>query len=466
MKKTLTVLWAMAFGIGAVAQAQVVRNGEAERLNKNIDLKVSAEFIETSEAGGVSAQLKANGPAYDTLLWHDEYTNDDCSGTLYMLPYGVTSLFGDEMALSPFGASFNGTGEVGATYQTEDKLYDNYARINVANAWVVGATAYVYRLGSTTAWERLGVDAFDPEHINEYEGVKVPALPFTIKGYPKVERQQAVASYWDLFWGDGEYLVDMEMPVSMQDAVESKETGYINYYGPHTLEDGRVQPWLQRIAGMFDEVFPANANFGLSIQAHWTNDKTYDSLWNWSMLGKPNSACAFIDGWAAWQRIDFSESQKHWVWLYMNDGSDIDVSKPYDTEDDDWGFAPNDCPQHDNGTGLYVYAFCMNMRLDEGEHMLPTLYPIIQDRATIERNKDAYVQTVSVYPLPAADKVNIVALDEIQRVEIYNMAGTLVKAIPMNDIHLELDVTSFAPGTYIAKITTEKGVASKKLLVK
>ncbi|MDE7150183.1 MAG: T9SS type A sorting domain-containing protein, partial [Bacteroidales bacterium] len=222
---------------------------------------------------------------------------------------------------------------------------------------------------------------------------------------------------------------------------------------------------MERIGGMFEHVFPASANFGISVEAQLTNNKAYDSLWNWALAAKSNDKCSFIDEWAAWQRIDFSDHENRWVWLWKDDESDVDVSQPYEAEDD-WGFAPTDCPQHDNGTGLYVYAFSLNMTLGDGEHFLPMLYPVIQDRTSIEKGKDTYAQTVSVYPLPATDKVNIVALDPIQKVELYNMAGTLLKQITMNDNVLEFDVTSYAPGTYIAKITTEKGVASKKLLVK
>ena len=106
------------------------------------------------------------------------------------------------------------------------------------------------------------------------------------------------------------------------------------------------------------------------------------------------------------------------------------------------------------------------LRLSAGTHYKPTLYPIIQQSGAANENNDAYAQTVSVYPLPATDKVTVVALDPIRKVEVYNMAGTLVKKAEMNDNVLNMDVTSFAPGAYIAKITTEKGVVSKKLLVK
>ncbi|MDE5742924.1 MAG: T9SS type A sorting domain-containing protein, partial [Bacteroidales bacterium] len=90
----------------------------------------------------------------------------------------------------------------------------------------------------------------------------------------------------------------------------------------------------------------------------------------------------------------------------------------------------------------------------------------IQHSGLANESMDAYAQTVCVYPLPATDKVTVVALDPIQKIEIYNMAGMLVKVANMNESVLNIDVTSLVPGAYIAKITTENGVASKKLVVK
>ncbi|MDE7149360.1 MAG: hypothetical protein K2O01_02975, partial [Bacteroidales bacterium] len=223
MKKLLTVLCVAACGIGAAAQAQVVQAGDAERIEiKGLTQKMPDNMsgVAAGDAQARLAQAKSAAP-YDTLHWHDEYTTEDCDSYYSLLPFGIQTLFGEERTLSPFGASFSGTGEVGATYQTEGNLYSIYARLDVTNAWVVGAVGYAYRIGSTAGWEREGVADFDQNQLSEVNGVKVPNLPYKIKGYPRVQKQQAYASYYDLFFQQREQLIELELPLSQQDAVES-----------------------------------------------------------------------------------------------------------------------------------------------------------------------------------------------------------------------------------------------------
>ena len=438
MKKLLTVLCAAAFGIGAVAQAQVqVVSADGAKRMETKEIKAKISELSDLSVFDTEGQLKAAGVRYDTLHWHDEYVSEDCDMYYTLVEYR-SNVFEDDVVPSPMGGTWSGTGEVGATYQTDGNLYNTYAKINLNNAWVVGAIAYVYRRGSTAGWERVGIDRFDPDHISDVNGVAVPDMPCRLVGYPgnKVEEQPAYADYYEMLFGNGdEREIQMEMPVTMEGRVETP-TQYAIYREP-TVDGSRTRPTPHRIGGLFDQAFPAWGNFGLSVQAEYTNNARYDSLWNWALTAKGNDFCSFIDEWGSWLRLNCYNIDSGWVWLKLNSEKPFDVSLPWASEDSvQWGLAPDNCPQYGTDHGLYIYAFSMNMGLEEGVHFLPMIYPIIQDRTSIERSQDAYAQTVSVYPLPATDKVNIVALDEIQKVEIYNMAGTLIQVIMMNDIRL------------------------------
>lgn len=465
MKKLLMVVCAAAFGIGAVAQAQIVRTDNA--MGKTVyDCRAKmADMSDYSVLGPIQGQLMdVTTPAdirrNDTLGWHDEYVTEECDRYYTLVEYvpDLTCLATYDYMPTPLGAMWSGSGESGATFTTANNLYNTYARIDLNSAWVVGAVAYVYRKGNPTAWNSVDISDYETSEVN---GVAVPLLPCKLKGYPTVQPQQTYYDYYDMLEGGEPSLIDVEMPLTMQGAVETPGT-YIRYY---ELGQNGNNPWptVQRIGGMFDQVFPAWANFGLSVQVELTNNAAYDSLWNWAITAKSNvDMCTFVDDWAAWIRIDYSHPEGFQLMV-----EEVDVTQPWMGAGDEFaGFAPPACPQYGNGQSLFVYAFSQGLYLKDGQHFLPMLYPIVQNRASIEREQDAYAQTVSVYPVPATDKVNFVALDEIQKVEIYNMAGTLVKVYMMNDIHFELDVTSFMPGTYVAKITTTNGVASKKLLVK
>lgn len=473
MKKLLTVLCVAAFGIGAVAQAQIVKNEgvirtEPKAIKENVADIVGLPVMSDGSLG----QLKANR-IYDTLLWHPEYTQPDCRNGIYSTYYSEGGVMAEEVVPGVFSPYMSGTGEVGATYQTEENLYYLYARVNLQNAFVSGAIAIACRMGNTMGWERIKdkLGRFDQNHISDIDGVKVPDMPFKLYGYEEVVSQPAFKSYTEMLFDNADpSYIDIEMPLTTKGRAET-ETLYLKYQ-PREGEDGRPSITYYTVGGLFkNKNFQTSTehNFGLSLGIELTRDRTYDSLWNFNFGAKANSECTFVEEWSVWQRFDFTDHETTWVGFWAQDESDIDVNQPWFVENDNdvSGFAPPASPQTTNGehNSLFVYNHSL-LRLSAGTHYKPTLYPIIQQSGAANENNDAYAQTVSVYPLPATDKVTVVALDPIRKVEVYNMAGTLVKKAEMNDNVLNMDVTSFAPGAYIAKITTEKGVVSKKLLVK
>jgi len=74
---------------------------------------------------------------------------------------------------------------------------------------------------------------------------------------------------------------------------------------------------------------------------------------------------------------------------------------------------------------------------------------------------------ISVYPNPVVDKVNINSSKEtIHAVEIYNVSGKLVQSFKETGKSVSLDVTGLPTGMYIAKVKTDEGWFSRKLIKK
>lgn len=73
---------------------------------------------------------------------------------------------------------------------------------------------------------------------------------------------------------------------------------------------------------------------------------------------------------------------------------------------------------------------------------------------------------VSVSPVPAVDYVTVNSYDRINRIEVYSLNGKLMKNIACNDTKVNVNVSGLNSGMYIAKVYTEGGVASKKIVVK
>lgn len=458
MKKLLTVLCVAACGIGAATQAQIAVNPSVSHIDRQVVRKLRADMpaSPTFEA----PQFSQAGAKYDTLYWPGEYDDGNCGLYTYYLKWGKEeSYFAEESAVHGLGSNINGTGEIGATFETQGNIYANYSGHDLNQYKLVGAVAWVYRQGSLVGWERGHDISRFGTHVTDINGRAVPDLPYKMAGY-YVEEQEAIENY--LAQGEPN-IISIKMPVSMMGRAES-EVDYVPFVEGRANSQGVLLPPMQRRGGLFNKDVAANKDFAVSFHAQLTGDATYDSLWNFAIGAKSPKDCMMLNEWVSWTRIDYSNANG-WNAFYNRDGSELDASRPY-YEEDNAGLAPDNCPQHDNGKSLFVYAFSQVLQTG-GEKYFPAIYGIIQEgQVANEKAQDAYARTISVYPMPATDKVNMVSLDPMQRIEIYNMAGSLLKHVTLNESVAEMDVTGMAPGTYIARIITDKGVASKKLLVK
>jgi hypothetical protein len=80
---------------------------------------------------------------------------------------------------------------------------------------------------------------------------------------------------------------------------------------------------------------------------------------------------------------------------------------------------------------------------------------------------DATAIALSLYPIPATDKLLIVCEEKINGVEILDMTGRRVyHASAINNVETAIEVSAFATGSYVVKISTDKGVTAKKVSVR
>ncbi|MBP1644495.1 MAG: inlJ [Bacteroidetes bacterium] len=74
-------------------------------------------------------------------------------------------------------------------------------------------------------------------------------------------------------------------------------------------------------------------------------------------------------------------------------------------------------------------------------------------------------EDVSVYPNPVIDNIIIKSLYDIEKVEIYNVIGIKVWDNFVNAKSISVNVDDFISGTYVLKVYTNAGVATKKIVV-
>jgi hypothetical protein len=92
----------------------------------------------------------------------------------------------------------------------------------------------------------------------------------------------------------------------------------------------------------------------------------------------------------------------------------------------------------------------------QATYMIDVLYPV-----GIE---DVVVENTAIYPNPATEMINISTDNQVQRVEIFNMQGQLVKVETGEVTHVS--VKDLANGLYTLKLTTDNGTSMHKIVKK
>ncbi len=73
--------------------------------------------------------------------------------------------------------------------------------------------------------------------------------------------------------------------------------------------------------------------------------------------------------------------------------------------------------------------------------------------------------TISIYPNPATDVLNI-ASENINRVQVYNMAGQLVSDGIYSENEITISTTNWAPGNYFVKVVTQGATRTEKVIIR
>lgn len=122
-----------------------------------------------------------------------------------------------------------------------------------------------------------------------------------------------------------------------------------------------------------------------------------------------------------------------------------------------------------DGTNYTATGGVLTVTLDAGNHTIAK-----KDTANLFYMKTAYsgnlglnpkfsASSLALYPNPVSNQLFISA-ENVQKIEIYNMLGTLVKTA-IKDTE-SIDLTNLSSGNYLVKITTDHGSVTKKIIKK
>ncbi len=114
------------------------------------------------------------------------------------------------------------------------------------------------------------------------------------------------------------------------------------------------------------------------------------------------------------------------------------------------------------------YEFAIDLREYQGQDIWVALrhfgctdqFMLVVDDITLYRSWDGVADTpsapaLSLYPNPAADRVHVESEEAVQRCDLYDMTGALVRRVTVDAKTFDLDVADLPAGAYLINIYTE-----------
>lgn len=157
-----------------------------------------------------------------------------------------------------------------------------------------------------------------------------------------------------------------------------------------------------------------------------------------------------------WQRTD---PQRSWQLSYgpagtaPEDGTIVDCSNPVSGS---FQFEPG------VEYVAYVRGRCRFARFEYGPWSAP--YTFTLGDAGIEAALPD--SAVDLTPNPASGEVTVRCSERMTLLELFNAAGDKVHSQQLSTTNYKLSTTNFPTGTYLVRITTEQGVATRKLVIR
>ncbi len=153
--------------------------------------------------------------------------------------------------------------------------------------------------------------------------------------------------------------------------------------------------------------------------------------------------------WLPWGDSDYSSFNRN-GYPAIHPFEDVHASSPFiHSRQDVLGLSVNNLEQSKRFTELNL-------------GLVATLAGINHDG--ISENEEIHV---ALYPNPAQDEVHILAEDSLQRIEICNLLGQLIEAFDLQgESSCTINTNHYHSGIYMIKISTEKAVVAKQLMIK
>ena len=119
-----------------------------------------------------------------------------------------------------------------------------------------------------------------------------------------------------------------------------------------------------------------------------------------------------------------------------------------------------DSPAATNPCAIYFFPFGYGPYAGYGQALDFTLNVVSLGAAEFDN------KALTIYPVPASDKITLTYKAPMESLTIYNLLGQQMYAGQNLAATTTVDVSNFASGTYIAKITSESSTTTVKIIKK
>lgn len=113
--------------------------------------------------------------------------------------------------------------------------------------------------------------------------------------------------------------------------------------------------------------------------------------------------------------------------------------------------------QATNATGALTFEFISDEYLNQAGWNATISCAAL---GTDDFNKNLY----SYYPNPVTNELNLKAISEIQKIQVFSIDGKIIYESTANDLNATINMASFAKGSYIVKLKFNEGSSAFKIL--
>lgn len=446
MKKLMISLCALCI-VGA-AGAQVAPLSEKAQRLMQTSMSQKAEMQEVQTLSNRKDQVKVDSfavqSAYDwdkwvTFSWFS-YPGQDLTKNGYCNEDKIAWVYGTGGMIS-----FAGSGEIGYHFSAGSRSYYDLAHLYPNMKVPYAAFAKVVRAPSTSLL-----------HDGVYD-----SMPFYFKlyDYTKVNNQRVVESLTE--YGPLDNYVRVIYPTDPERYSLLSDTVMVPA-GCFLTEDGNMSPFQFNAKAEFKDIKSwerLGEDFCLSMMfpIDWDEegDSVMDAAWNAQpmIMSQENGEYAISEvAHSVYIVYDFARTTSLWK-----------DNRPQDHKRFN-GLVADSITQPNARYAIMPFD---SWYMQDGKNTTGEPYMIIYttDWTSLQSaNKaDRYVQ---LSPIPAVDYVNFTSYTDMSRIEIYSLGGQLVKAVNVSGDTYRMDISGINSGMYVARIYSEKGISSKKLIVR